>query len=203
MTSVSMPPVIALGSNSEAVSAAVSNILASRAAMEPVANPRAPRLVFLIGVSGSGKTTIGRQLADELGWDFHDADDFHPATNVEKMKQGIPLTDEDRAPWLDRIAAFARELMAAERRAVFACSALKQRYRDRLRVDDTVRFVLLDGPPELLRARIESRHHHFMPESLLESQLDALEPPGPDVLRVDVEDPPGRIVQEIRGALGL
>ena len=198
-----MPPVIALGSNSEAVSATVSNILASRAAMEPVANPRAPRLVFIIGVSGSGKTTIGQRLADELDWDFHDADDFHPASNVEKMKHGIPLTDEDRAPWLDAIARFACELMAAGRRAVFACSALKQSYRDRLRIDDTVRFVFLDGPPELLRARIESRHHHFMPESLLASQLDALEPPGPEVPRVDVDDPPARIVQEIRSALGL
>jgi gluconokinase len=167
-------------------------------------HPTSPvSIVFLIGVSGSGKTTVGMHLATILGWEFHDADAFHPPENIEKMAHGVPLTDSDRDAWLDAIVALSHELRRTERKAVIACSALKQRYRDRLAIDDTVRFVLLKGAPDLLRDRIEGREHHFMPASLLESQLDALEPAGPNVLQLDVDASVNALVGQIRDELEL
>jgi len=168
---------------------------------EPTNSPVS--IVFLIGISGSGKTTVGMHLASTLGWEFHDADAFHPPENIEKMAHGIPLTDADREPWLDTLAALARELLRTERKAVIACSALKQRYRDRLTVESTVRFVMLCGSPDLIRDRIESREDHFMPASLLESQLDDLDPPGPNVLALEVESSVDTLVDQIREGLAL
>ena len=131
-----------------------------------------------MGVSGTGKTTVGRLLAQRLGWPFLDADDYHPPANVEKMRGGTPLTDEDRWPWLDRLNALLREQQAAGRSAVLGCSALKQKYRDRLAADlEDVRWVHLKGSFELIESRLKARRGHYMPAALLRSQFAALEEP--------------------------
>jgi len=161
-------------------------------------------IVIPMGVSGSGKTTVGRLLATDLGWPFHDADDFHPPENVAKMRAGVPLADADRAVWLDRLRSLIEELIAARRSAVLACSALKQAYRDRLAVDPAaVRFVYLRGDYELIRRRLQERTGHYMPAALLRSQFETLEEPGTDVLVVDVAPAPAEIVATIQHALGL
>jgi len=150
------------------------------------------RAVVVMGVSGTGKTTIGRALADALGVPFVEGDDLHPEANKRKMAAGIPLTDDDRAPWLDLVAA---ELDAP---AVVACSALKRRYRDRLRqAAPDLALVYLHGAPELLAARMEGREGHFMPTSLLRSQLETLEVPDPDeeAIPADVALRPDEIVE--------
>lgn len=149
------------------------------------------RAVVVMGVSGTGKSTIGRALADALAAPFVEGDDLHPAANREKMAAGIPLTDADRAPWLDAVAA---EL---HRPVVVACSALTRRYRDRLRAAaPDLALVFLHGAPELLAARMEGREGHFMPTSLLRSQLDTLEEPDADEdpIGVDVALRPDEIV---------
>jgi len=161
-------------------------------------------IVIPMGVSGSGKTTVGRLLATDLGWPFHDADDFHPPENVAKMRAGVPLADADRAVWLDRLRSLIEELIAARRSAVLACSALKQAYRDRLAVDPAaVRFVYLRGDYELIHRRLQERTGHYMPAALLRSQFETLEEPGTDVLVVDVAPAPAEIVATIEHALGL
>src|SRR5262245_12489592 len=135
-------------------------------------------LVVVMGVSGAGKTTVGRLLADQVGWTFIEADDFHPPANVEKMHRGVPLTDADRAPWLDALHGAIAQVAARNGSAVVACSALKQVYRDRLAAGvDGVRFVYLRGAPALVAQRLAARRGHFMPTALLASQLDALEEP--------------------------
>jgi gluconokinase len=159
-------------------------------------------IAVLMGVSGVGKTTLGRLLAAELGWPFLDADDFHPPANVEKMKSGRPLTDADREPWLAALAAAIRERLARGESAVLACSALKEAYRERLRVDPCVRFVFLKADPEVLRRRLEQRKGHYFPPHLLASQLADLEEPE-DALEVDVTDPPEVVVPRIVRGLGL
>jgi gluconokinase len=159
-------------------------------------------VILLMGVSGSGKTTVERLLALELGWEFADGDDYHPAANVEKMRNGIPLTDADRAPWLDTLRAFIAGWIAAGKNAVLACSALKQAYRESLRVAPEVQVVYLRGTPELLRERLRARAGHFMTERMLESQLAALEEPE-DAVVVDVDRSPAEIVAEILARLGL
>jgi gluconokinase len=136
-----------------------------------------------MGVSGSGKTTVGRALAERLGWGFHDADDHHPASNIEKMRQGVPLNDADRAPWLSALRAIIEVSIARGAPGILACSALKQRYRDAL-AGPGVRFVFLRGDLATIRARMEGRQH-FMPIKLLESQFAALEEPA-DAIVVDV-----------------
>ena len=142
-------------------------------------------IVVLMGVCGCGKTTIGEALAAELGWPFLDADQFHPDANVAKMAAGIPLDDADRWPWLDRIAAELRMILAGGGHAVLACSALKEAYRARIRAAGDVRFVHLAGDFDTIAARLASRQHRYMPASLLSSQFAALEPPR-DALVVDV-----------------
>jgi gluconokinase len=159
-----------------------------------------PSVLVVMGVSGSGKSTIGTQLALQLRWDYEDGDWFHPTRNIDKMHAGIPLTDEDRAPWLIAIADYIDRTRCAGSRAVVACSALKRRYRGVIvgkRPD--VRLIYLKGDMELIARRIAVRHEHFMPAKLLQSQFDALEEPGPDErpIVVSVEPPPREIVTRI------
>ena len=163
--------------------------------------PHDVRIVILMGVTGSGKTTIGRLLAKECNWPFYEGDDFHPTANVEKMRRGMPLTDEDRAPWLDALNHLIRDLIARVQSAVVACSALKQAYRDRLAGNrDEVVFVYLRADYPLARARLLSRKDHFMKVDLLASQFDTLEEPE-GVLTVDIAEEPDVIVGRIREAL--
>ena len=165
------------------------------------------RVVVVMGVSGIGKTVVGRALAERLGWTFRDADTFHPPENVERMSRGIALTDTERWPWLDALADVITVTLAGDGGLVLACSALARRYRDRMGLGrDGIRLVSLDGPPELIRARIEARRDHFMPASLLDSQLAALERPTPDerpiVVGIDAtpEEIAERIVTALRGS---
>jgi gluconokinase len=142
-------------------------------------------IVVLMGVSGSGKSTIGAALAATLGWTMIDADDLHPPQNVQKMAAGTPLTDEDRWPWLDRVVDALRHASAGGASVVLACSALKQRYRDRLAQAGDVRFVHLRGDPHTIAARLAGRHHRYMPATLLESQFATLEVPA-DAIDIDI-----------------
>ena len=165
-----------------------------------------PAVIVVMGVSGSGKTTIANALARQLGWEFEDADWFHPAANVEKMHSGVALTDEDRRPWLAAIARWIDATRAAGRHGIVTCSALKRRYRAILIGDRAdVRLVYLKGDAALIERRIATRHEHFMPASLLASQFEALEEPGPDEhpITVSIEPSPREIVAHIIAALGL
>ncbi|MDC0682791.1 gluconokinase [Sorangium atrum] len=160
-------------------------------------------IVLVMGVSGAGKTTVGARLARELGWELVDADDFHPAANIEKMRSGKPLDDRDRAPWIAALTARIRQLLDEGRGAVIACSALKAAYRAQLLVDPArMRLVHLTGDPALIAARLSARKDHFMPAGLLATQLAALEPPE-DAIRVDISGTPEEIVAAIRRALGV
>ena len=167
----------------------------------------APSLVLVVmGVSGSGKTTVGALLAGRLGWSFAEADDFHPAANIAKMRSGIPLGDADRLPWLQAIAAQIDRWRAEGRNGVVTCSALKRRYRDIIigeRPD--VRIVYLKGDRELIAHRLTARHGHFMPAKLLDSQFADLEEPGPDEQPIIalIGDPPAVLVEQIIAALDL
>jgi gluconokinase len=161
-------------------------------------------IVLLMGVSGSGKTTIGAQLADALGAAFHEGDAFHPPANVAKMARGEPLTDADRMPWLDAIAAAMARADRAGETAVFACSALRRAYRDILRAAcPGLRLVHLSGSETLIRGRLEARRGHFMPPALLPSQFRTLEPPDPaeQPIVLDIDAAPEAIVARIRAAL--
>jgi len=157
-------------------------------------------IVVLMGVSGCGKTAVGQALAADLGWPFFDGDDFHPPANVAKMAAGAPLTDADRWPWLDRLAADMAAISARGGSAVLACSALKEAYRERLRRADGVRFVHLKGDHDTIAARIEARAHRYMPATLLASQFATLEEPA-DAIVIDVRDPVRAQVAKIRSAL--
>ena len=151
-----------------------------------------------MGVSGSGKTTIGELLAEDLGWTFIDADDVHPPANIEKMAAGQPLNDEDRAPWLAALRQRIEDCLARGENAVVTCSALKERYRNIIVVDpQEVKVVHLHGSPELLLSRIAGREGHFMSPSMLDSQLAALEPPA-NALQLDVVQTPPELVAKIR-----
>lgn len=160
------------------------------------------RIVIVMGVSGAGKTTVGKALAARLQCPFIEGDDFHSASSVAAMAAGHALTDADRAPWLSAIRLKIDEILEDGRRAVIACSALKHAYRSVLVGDDedVIRFIQLEVPPEVLRQRLEHRHGHFMPASLLASQLATLES-SRTAIRVDGTKPVNEIVEEVLRAL--
>ena len=159
-------------------------------------------IVALMGVCGSGKTTVGRALAAALRWPFHDADDFHPPENVAKMASGVPLDDTDRVPWLAKIADTLAQGEARGEHAVLACSALKRAYRDRIATAGDVRFVYLKGDLPTIAARLATRKHEYMPASLLASQFAALEEPD-GALVVDIRADVATQVEAIRNGLCL
>ncbi len=160
-------------------------------------------VVIVFGVSGAGKTLIGQMLAQECGWIFDDADDFHSPANIAKMKRGEALADADREPWLEQLRARIQDHLMRDESAVLACSALKQSYRRLLQIDPGVRFVYLHGDERLLGERLHSRRGHFMNPDLLESQFAALEEPRPEeqVIVVEVDRTPREIVDEIHTLL--
>jgi gluconokinase len=159
-------------------------------------------IVILMGVVGSGKTTVGRLLAEQLIWEFADADDFHPGANVEKIHRGIPLSDEDREPWLAALRTAILDWIARDRNVVLACSALKESYRRMLAVAPAVRFVYLKGDPALIEQRLHARRGHFADARILASQLADLEEPQ-DAVTVNIAGSPQHIVGKIRQALNL
>jgi gluconokinase len=154
-------------------------------------------ILILMGVTGSGKTTVGQLLSAEVGWKYFDADDFHPAANVEKMKRGVPLNDADRKPWLLRLRELINECLIKNDPAVLSCSALKESYRELLLIDGRVQLVYLKGTVQLIGLRLKNRSGHYMNPVLLESQFEALEEPFV-CLRVDVSNPPREIVTTIK-----
>ncbi len=161
-------------------------------------------IVVLMGVSGSGKTTIGKVLARALGWTFLDADDYHPAANIEKMRKGIPLNDDDRRPWLQALRKRVEEACDRGENIVLACSALKHAYQEYLQREEPecIHYVYLRGSEELIRQRLAARKGHFMNPNLLHSQFETLEPPE-HAVEVDVTPSPEIIAAEIRRKLGL
>jgi gluconokinase len=168
-----------------------------------ISPPPAAMIILIMGVAGSGKTTVGRQLATELGWPYHEADDFHSAANKAKMGRGEPLDDTDRAPWLAAIRAAMDACVADSRSAVFTCSALKENYRRVLTAGrPEVRLVFLTGDRALLEARLAARPGHYMKAGMLDSQLAILERPG-DALTLEVNATPAALVADIRRHLSL
>ena len=159
-------------------------------------------VIILMGVSGSGKTTVGQLLAGQLAWEFADGDNYHPRANIKKMRNGVPLTDADREPWLDELRAVIAGWIADEKNGVLACSALRQVYRERLLVDKQVRFVYLKAARDVLSQRLLQRQDHYMKESMLTSQLSTLEEPIDSTI-VNANESPAVIVREIRANLGL
>jgi gluconokinase len=159
-------------------------------------------IIVLMGVTGSGKTTVGKLLADELGWKYYDADDFHSPANIEKMKRGIPLDDVDRKPWLESLRDLIRNRFERAENGVLACSALKASYRNYLLVNDEVRLIYLKGDYELIHKRLSDRSSHYMNPKLLDSQFETLEEPEGH-LAIDVSLSPAEIVKNIREHLGL
>lgn len=159
-------------------------------------------VVIVMGIVGAGKTTAGRLLAERLHFEFADADDFHPQANIEKISQGIALSDDDRKPWLERLRARILAWGADRTDAVLACSALKRSYREELNTGPYVRFVYLKGSALLIEQRLRARHGHFAGASILASQIADLEEPD-DAVTVDIDQTPSEIVAQIREKLGL
>ena len=159
-------------------------------------------IIVLMGVTGSGKTTVGRLLAEDLGWTYIDADDFHSEPNIEKMKAGIPLNDADRKPWLESLRESVRDCLFRSENAVFACSALKESYREFLLLDERVKLVYLKGNYQAIRERLAQRRGHFMDPALLDSQFETLEEPS-ECLRIDAASEPRAIISIIRERLSI
>jgi gluconokinase len=159
-------------------------------------------ILIVMGIVGAGKTTVGSLLAQQLGWIFADADDYHPAANKEKIHRGIELTDADRAPWLERLHQQIADWIAGRTNAVLACSALKRKYREELRVGPEVKFVYLKGDPALIDARLRARKGHFADDRILAAQLADLEVPE-NAVTVSIDQTPAQIVAAIRQQLGL
>jgi gluconokinase len=162
-------------------------------------------IVIVFGVSGAGKTTIGKLLAREVGWRFCEADDFHSQANIHKLRRGIQLTDEDRWPWLENLRQLIKRSLEAGENAVLACSALKRAYRERLRVSDEMKFVFLRGDYALIENQLRQRRGHFMNPALLQSQFADLEEPKPDehVVTIELGRTSQEIVEEIKTTLHL
>ena len=161
-----------------------------------------PRAVILMGVAGSGKTAVGKKVAEKLHWIFLDADNFHPAANIEKMKHGIPLTDDDRVPWLQRLHDELQHQLAERHSVILACSALKESYRNTLRDHiSPLAFVHLDVDAETIRNRLQHRTAHFFPKELMESQFATLEKPK-DAIIVDGRKPLDAVVDQVIQSLG-
>jgi len=160
-------------------------------------------VVIIFGVSGAGKTTIGQLLAEEFGWRFYEADDFHSQANTDKMRQGVPLTDKDRWPWLESLRQVIKRCLAAGENAVLACSALKEAYRRRLRLNADVKLVFLRGDYELIANQLRQRRGHFMNPALLQSQFADLEEPQPTegAVLIELGRNPRELVQEIKSKL--
>lgn len=157
-----------------------------------------PSILVVMGVSGSGKSTVGKALAAVLGWSFIEGDRFHPKANIKKMESGIPLTDEDRAGWLAALRLQIEACIRGGNHAVVACSALKETYREDLKVGDAVQFVFLNAPFDVVAIRLQNRKGHFMPASLLESQFDALEEPdNQNSINVDAQHSVDQIVEQV------
>jgi gluconokinase len=164
-----------------------------------------PVVLVVMGAAGTGKSKVAATLAERLGWDLGEGDDLHPAANVAKMSSGQPLTDEDRWPWLDNVASWIDDHVATGRPGIMTCSALKKAYRDRLR-GPGVAFVHLNGTRELLAARLAARRDHYMPSSLLDSQLEALQPLEADENGIVVEldsKSPEQEAEEVIQRLGI
>lgn len=161
-------------------------------------------ILILMGVSGTGKTTLGKMLSNDTGWPFLDGDDFHPAANKAKMASGVPLTDEDRAPWLATLHGKIEEYATAGNSMIMACSALRARYRDVLRGDlspDVVRFALLEADPAVIAAHLQGRQHEYMNPQLLNSQIATLETPGDEAWHISVDGTPQESLALIEGKL--
>lgn len=159
-------------------------------------------IIVLMGVTGAGKTTIGRLLAEKLGWTFYDADDFHPQSNVEKMRRGEPLTDDDRVAWLDSLEELIRNKLQSQTNIVLACSALKASYRSNLLIDAQVRLVYLKSTRSLIEERLAERRGHYMNPSLIESQFEILEEPERAIV-FDAAGSPEGVVAGIREKLRI
>jgi len=159
-------------------------------------------IILLMGVSGAGKTTIGKLLAETLSWEFSDADNFHTATNIEKMRLGIPLNDADRKLWLEDLQAAIKNWLQENKNVVLACSALKTNYRQMLMIDSCIHLVYLKGSFDVIETRLKARQNHFMTEKLLKSQFNDLEEPN-NCIYVDVSELPEVIVKKIRTGLGV
>ncbi len=162
-------------------------------------------IVIIFGVSGAGKTTLGRLLARELGWTFYEADDFHSQANIDKMRAAVPLTDEDRWPWLESLRRLIERCLAAKENAVLACSALKKSYRELLHVNEEVKLVYLRGSYELIAGQLRKRHGHFLKPELLQSQFAALEEPeaAEGVIAIELGGTPQELVDAIKTKLLL
>ena len=157
-------------------------------------------VVIIFGVAGAGKTTVAQLLAEEFGWRFYEADDFHSQANIDKMRQGVPLTNEDRWPWLESLRQLIKRCLAADENALLACSALKGAYRRHLRVSDNVKLVFLRGNYELIANQLRQRHGHFMNPALLQSQFADLEEPQPaeGAIVIELGRSPNELMEEIK-----
>ena len=160
-------------------------------------------VVLLFGVAGVGKTTVGRLLAEDLGWQFYDADEFHPAANIQKMGSGEALTDEDRQPWLQRLRDLIERLLAQDENGVLACSALKKKYRNQLRASADVKFVFLRGQRDRITEQLKKRRGHYFDPKLLDSQFADLEEPHSQerVITIELNGEPRELVEQIKRKL--